>query len=258
MASAHAWRDTTDMARRTARRTAAVFVLAAPAALLLAAPAAAATPHGGAASGTVTVKTGIDAWFSTSSACTASPTGCLPAGVPAPPYPSKTLHVGVGAGQEESRTYLSLNLLSLPAGTALTGGTLRLPVAGMEDGSRAPDTASFQACLVRASFKDDVAGSTDQPPAIDCKSAAAPAKYAAAAGTAPAQFTVDLTAFGTAWTGGSAALALVPTPDQAPNTAWHVALSAHDRTGSTVPAPTATVSYASAVADSSDASFEQP
>ncbi|MBK5306151.1 MAG: hypothetical protein JJD92_05635 [Frankiaceae bacterium] len=247
------------MARRIAR-SAAAACLAAPLVVLLAAPAAAAPPDGGASSGTLLVKTQSDAWFSISSACTASPTGCLPAGAPAPPYPSKTLHIGVGAGQEESRTYLSLNLLNLPAGTALTGGTLHLPIADMEDGSRAPDTASLQACLVTESFKDDVEGSTDKPPAIDCKKAAAPAKLVAATATAPAQFAVDLAPFASAWTTGAAqqGIAIVPATDTAPSSAWHVALSAHDRVGSTVPAPTATVAYASGAADSDDSSFDSP
>jgi hypothetical protein len=248
------------MSRRSALTSVAAGVLAVPLVGLLASPATAATPEGGARSGTLTVKAQSDAWYSSSSACTASPTGCLPAGAPAPPYAAKTLHVGVGAGQEESRTYLSLNLLSLPAGTALTGGTLRLPVAGMADGSRAADTATLQACLVTASFKDDVEGSAEKPPTIDCKKATAPAKYIAATATAPEQFTVDLTAFANAWAGGSAAqgIAIVPATDTAPSSAWHVALSAHDRTGSTVAAPSATVSYAAVGADSSDASFQTP
>ena len=246
------------MSRRSALASTAVGVLTVPLVMLLASPATAATPEGGARSGTLTVKAQSDAWYSSSSACTASPTGCLPAGAPAPPYTAKTLHVGVGAGQEESRTYLSLNLLSLPAGTTLTGGTLRLPVAGMADGTRAVDTATLQACLVTGSFKDDVEGSTEKPPSIDCKKAVAPAKYAAATATAPEQFTVDLASFASAWASGAAdyGVALVPTSDTAPSTAWHVALSAHDRTGSTVPAPSAAVSYASVAANSSDESFQ--
>ena len=248
------------MSRRSALASTAVGVLAVPLVVLLAAPASAATPEGGARSGTLTVKAQSDAWYSTSSACTASPTGCLPAGAPAPPYTAKTLHVGVGAGQEESRTYLSLNLLNLPAGTTLTGGTLHLPVGGMAEGSRSADTASLQACLVTASFKDNVEGSTEKPPAIDCKKATAKAKYAAATATAPEEYIVDLTAFASAWSAGSPdyGIALVPAADSAPSDAWHLALSAHDRTGSTVPAPSASVSYASVAANSSDASQWRP
>ncbi len=254
------WGDTRDMSRRSALASAAAGVLAVPLVVLLSSPATAATPEGGARSGTLTVKAQSDAWYSTSSACTASPTGCLPAGAPAPPYAAKTLHVGIGAGQEESRTYLSLNLLTLPAGTTLTGGTLQLPVAGMAEGSHATDTAKLQACLVTASFKDNVEGSTDKPPAVDCKKATAAGKYVAATATAPEEYTVDLTAFASAWSSGSPdyGIALIPAADSAPSDAWHLALSAHDRTGSTVPAPSASVSYASVAADSSDASYVAP
>src|SRR5438128_3904999 len=114
--------DTKGMVRRTALGLAAVLGLTAPLTLLLSSTASAVVPLTGATSGTATVHIGTDAWYSASAACTSSPAGCLPAGAPAP-YSAKTLHVGVAAGQEESRTYLSLDLAALPAGTALTGGT---------------------------------------------------------------------------------------------------------------------------------------
>jgi hypothetical protein len=240
------------MARRIALPLAALG-LAGPLVLLLSSAAGASVPATGATSGTATVRLAADAWYSASSACTSSPTGCLPAGAPAPPYPAKTLHVGVAAGQEESRTYLSLDLAALPAGTALSGGVLKLPVAGPDDGSRAADTATLRACLVTASFKDATEGATDAPPAIDCKTSS-PAKHVAAAGNEPEMFTVDLTAFASSWAGGALnqGLVLVPAEDTAPNAMWHVAMSAHDRTGSTVAAPTAVVQYASAAAAGDD------
>src|SRR3954469_16644368 len=145
----------------------AVAGLALPMVGLLAAPAGASVPRADAGSGTATVKTAVDAWYSAGGACTSSPAGCVPAGAPAPPYPAKTLHAGVLAGQEESRTYLSLDLLSLPPGTALTGGTPQVPIAGGDDGTRAADTATLQACLVTATVKDDVEGTTEAPPAVD-------------------------------------------------------------------------------------------
>src|SRR5206468_4270398 len=74
------------------------------------------------------------------------------------------------------------------------------------------------------------------------------AKYDAAGG---GTFTIDLSPFAAAWAAGSAnqGIALLPAADTAPTTAWHVAMSAHDRTGSAVAAPTAVVQFASAAAD---------
>jgi hypothetical protein len=241
----------------------AVAGLALPMVGLLAAPAGASVPRADAGSGTATVKLAVDAWYAAGAACTSSPAGCLPAGAPAPPYPAKTLHAGVLAGQEESRTYLSLDLLSLPPGTALTGGTLQLPIAGPDDGTRAAESATLQACLVTATVKDDVEGTTEAPPSVDCKKATSPAKYVAAAGSAPEMLTVDLAPFAAAWSSGSLqqGIALLPAADTSPASAWHVAMSAHDRSGSTVPAPTAQVAYASSAAsgdDFDDVSLDAP
>jgi hypothetical protein len=231
----------------------AVCCVSLPLVAAFASSAAAAAPDA-AGSGSATVGVLSDAWYAASSACTASPTGCLPAAPPATAYPAKTLHVGAVAGQEESRTYLTLNLTSLPAGTSLTGGSLRVPVASEQDGSLAPDTATLQACAVTGSFKDDVDGSTAAPPAVDCKRATAPAKYVAAAGTAPAVFTVDLSAFATAWTAGATTqgIVLLPASDTAPGSTWHVSMSAHDRQVAAPQHISAVVSYASAAGDLAD------
>ncbi|MDX6199686.1 MAG: hypothetical protein QOJ79_2837 [Actinomycetota bacterium] len=231
------------------QRAALLAVVTLPMTLLLASAAAATTVSAG--TGTVTVGVSTDAWYAASSACTASPTGCLPAAPPASPYPAKSLQIGVAAGQEESRAYLTLNLAALPAGTSLTGGTLRLPVGGNQDGSVSPDMATLQACLATGTIKDDVEGSADKPPAVDCKGASSKAKYAAAAGSVPEMFTVDLTPFASAWSAGSTSqgIALIPADDTAAPSTWHVSLSAHDRD---VPAPqhiSATVFYASSAGD---------
>jgi hypothetical protein len=222
-----------------------------PWALAVAPSASAATPAQSAGSGTSTVGVAADAWFSASSACTASPAGCLPAAPPASPYPAKTLHVGALAGQEESRTYLSLDLAGLPAGTSPTGGILRLPVSAGSDGSVAPDTATLQACAVTGSFKDDVEGSTSAPPQIDCKRATSAAKYVAAAGNAPESFTVDLGPFANAWSTGASTqgIVLLPSADTAPPATWHVTLSAHDRDVAAPMKISATVTYGSAAGD---------
>lgn len=236
---------------------AAVCCASVPLLVALATGAVAAVPPQAAGSGTATVGVATDAWYSASSACTATPAGCLPAAAPASPYPAKTLQVGAAAGQEESRTYLLLDLTALPAGTALTGGTLRLPIGPSQEGSVAPDTASLVACAATGTFKDDVEGSTAQPPAVDCKQATSPAKYVAAAGTAPAMFTVDLAPFATAWSAGAAGqgIALLPAPDAAPGPPWHVSLSAHDRDVAAPMRISALVSFASAARDLST-SFE--
>jgi hypothetical protein len=208
-----------------------------------------------AGTATATVAVTSDAWYSAGAACTQSPAGCLPAGQPpANPYPAQTLHVGVVAGQEESRSYLSLGLGGLPAGVSITGGVLRLPIGGASDGSRAADTTTLQACLATGSFKDSVDGSTEEPPKADCTAASSTAKYVAAAGATPEMLTVDLAPFAGAWSAGGSAgqgIALLPASDTGPSAAWHVALSAHDRSVPAAAHITATVTY-SAAAESSD------
>ena len=241
------------MSLRSMRRLLLATGAALPLAFVPASPVAAGTPLEGAGSGTATVGVASDAWYAAAAACEQSPTGCLPVGQPAASaYPAKTLQVGVLAGQEESRAYLQLNLTSLPAGTTIAGGQLRLPVAGSEDGTRAADTATLQACLATGSVKDDAEGSTEAPPKTDCKAATSPAKYVAPVGSAPAMFTVDLSPFAEAWTGGASALVLLPAADTSPASAWHVALSAHDRSVAPALRPSATVTYSSA-ADGVDA-----
>jgi hypothetical protein len=105
----------------------------------------------------------------------------------------------------------------------------------------------MQACLATGTFKDDVAGSPEKPPNIDCKAASSPAKYVAAAGAVPEMFTVNLAPFALAWSGGatSAGIVLVPTTDTGPGSAWHVALSGHDRTVAAAMHISATVTYSS-------------
>lgn len=240
--------QTRQVSTRRAVRLGVACAASVPLALALAGPALAAPPVASAGAGTATVGVASDAWYAASSACTATPTGCLPAALPASAYPAKTLQVGVAGGQEESRAYLALDLTALPAGTRLTGGVLRLPVGSTEDGSRLPDTATLQACLVTGSVNDDAEGSTEQPPTIDCKTASAPAKYLAAAAPAAEMFTVDLAPFVNAWSsgGGAAAIALVPAADTPPDSGWHVALSAHDRTVPAAQHVSATVTFSAA------------
>ena len=222
------------------RRVLLVLCLAGAGPFLGAAPALAA------GSGTITTGTAAEAWYRTSPVC-ALPIGCPPTSS----YPEDTLHVGVQAGQEESRTYLQLDLTSLPAGTKPAGGQLRLPVAtGSDDGTLQPETAKLRACLLAEPVKDAEGETVAQLPKADCEAAAVDAEFVPAAGAAPAAFTVDLTDLAAAWTSAQApgGIALVP-GEVAPTDLWHVAFSGKDRTGDGVVKPTAAVSYVSTAVD---------
>jgi hypothetical protein len=211
-------------------------------------PAAPALAQG---SGTATVKPAAEAWYRVTPTCTL-PTGCADlTGAPSP-YPPDTLHVGVNAGTEEARTYLQLDLAKLPAGTKPSGGTLLLPVASAEDGTRAPETAKLRACVVKGEV-EEVDGSFATPPAVDCEGASAEAVFVPAAGTNPAAFTVDLAALTAAWQAGGqpGALALLPAETTAPPESWHVAFSDRTRTGDGVVPITAALAFVSASLDTS-------
>ncbi len=206
-----------------------------------------------AGSGSAIVPLSAEAWYRTAPVC-ALPVGCPPAETPSP-YPAETLHVGVQLGAEESRTYLALDLSTLPGGTKPAAGQLRLPVASQGDGSVQPETAKLRACLMTSAVKE-IDGSFEKAPEADCKAVSTPAVFVPAAGTTPAAFTVDLTSLATAWqdSGTPGALALLPAKDVAPGDTWHVAFSGQQRTGAGVATITAAVSYVSAAVDS----VEQP
>jgi hypothetical protein len=159
--------------------------------------------------------------------------------------------VGVNAGTEEARTYLQLDLGTLPAGTKPSGGTLLLPVAtATGDGTRAPETATLQACAVTAEVTD-VDGSFAPPPEPDCAAATAPAVFVPGAGANPPAFTVDLAALAAGWAAGATpgALALVPAAETAPPDSWHVAFSDRTRTGEGVAPIRAALAFVSASVD---------
>lgn len=203
-----------------------------------------------AGSGSTTVPLSAEAWYRTAPVC-ALPTGC-PAEPPSP-YAAETLHVGAHLGAEESRTYLTLDLTTLPSGTKPAGGQLRLPVAaGPQDGSVQPEVAKIQACLVVAAVKD-ADGTFEKAPDADCKGVSTPAVYVAAAGTTPAAFAVDLTELATAWqeSGLPGSLALLPAEGAAPTDSWHVAFNGSKRAGA-VAKITAAVSYVSASVDTEE------
>ena len=225
------------------RRTLLVLALAGTGPLLAAAPALAA------GSGSVTTRPAAEAWYRTSPAC-ALPIGCPPTSS----YPEDTLHVGVQAGTEESRTYLRLDLTVLPVGTKPAGGELRLPLASSDDGTFRPEAATLKACLVSDAVAEADGTTPEELPDTDCKSAEVPAKFVAAAGAAPAAFTVDLADLASSWTSAAApgGLALLPGA-VTPADTWHLAFSGKDRSGAGVTKPTAAVSYVGAAVDVEEA-----
>ncbi len=208
-----------------------------------------------AASGSTTVGTASEAWFRSTPSC-ALPTGCLSQEqATAPRYAPDTLHVGVNLGTEEARTHLRLDLAALPAGTKATGGMLRLPVAtGPEDGTRSPETARIQACLLIDPV-DEVDGSFDKPPAPDCAAASVPAVFVPPSGTAAAVFNVDLNPLASIWQSSpaSGALALLPADGSSPTERWHVAFSQRDRTGEGVEPISAALSFVAQTVDTAEA-----
>ena len=198
-------------------------------------------PLGGARAETTTAATTEEAWYTAVPTC-ALPTGCGPTDAlpPVPRYPPGTLHVGVAAGFEESRTYLKLDLGGIPTGGKVRGGTLTIPIAPPQDGSVAPETAQISVCWVNVAFTQ-VEGSVAPPPSIDCSNPA-PATFVPGP---PAALTVDLANFAARWAVGEPnnGIAIVPAAVRTPNSTWHVAFSTRTRTGSDVPAARASLDY---------------
>ena len=180
---------------------------------------------------TATVQDIAEAWYAAAPIdfCT-TPLGCPPAEVPTSPYPADTLHVGVAGGQETARTYVVPNLLAIPFGSTMTGGTMTLPVVtDTQAGTVSPETAKIEACLATKPVTDGVQGSTQAPPAVDCKTSAA-LKYDAK----KAVFTVDLAPLLAAWSGGAPQFGIGLLPDTAkagPSDAWHVTFNGRKHTG---------------------------
>lgn len=225
-------------------------------ALLLALPVVAALPVlAQPAGGSAEAGTSLEAWYRTSPVggeddpLCATPAGCPAAPVsPAPPYPDGTLHVGATSGRPDAVTYVAFDTSILPAGAELTGGTAVFPVAGVQDGSVAAETAELQACLVGQPFEPAQGAPAEEAPAPDC-AVPVPATYVAE-GEVPS-FEVDLTRFAAAWggIGAIAGLALVPA-DGATGT-WHVAFSGREREQeASAPPITALLTYREAAADS--------
>lgn len=197
------------------------------------------------AQSTATVSPSAESWYrplpglpAEASSCDL-PTGCAP-GLPDAPvalpsqYPAGTLHVGVSGGLEESRTYLTLDLATIPTDQIITGGVLKLPLAAEpEAGVVAPETATLRACLVEDFVIDGVEGEPTGAPTVDC-SISSDAEFVAAGDEELAAYRIDLEPFAESWSSqGAASLALVAGEAPAPSEAWHAAFSRRDREGAT-------------------------
>lgn len=162
------------------------------------------------------------------SPCT-PPVVCPPT-VTDPPsaFPAETLHVGVAAGAEEYRTYISPDLGQLLTESMTTTGRMILPVAtDPGSGTIAAEQARMSACIVAEPAPDGVTGSTAPPPAI-VPGVCQPLQYDAKTQA----FSVDVTPFLDAWTSGEPqnGVALIPTvASQTDN--WQVTLNGRHRAG---------------------------
>lgn len=183
--------------------------------------------------------------------CAAQP----PAAPPPNPYPPGTFHVGVNAGQEEAQAFLTLDDAGVPAGAELEGGTLTIPLAPADAGTRAPDAAQLQACLVTVPVTQaEAAAAADRPP-YDCATAGTvtvevpappqPGEEPAPDAEGP-RLMVDLDPLAAAWT-GTPSLALVATEETlAAGGTWHLAFSGHEPYGAGAEPPAARLRYAEA------------
>ena len=165
-----------------------------------------------AAAESVTLGAETQGWYNTLGPCPA--VGGCPTGTTTSRYPSGTLHVGVTLGQEDSRTYLSFDIDSLPASPS--AGTLTLPIAGADAGTQNASAAQLSACLATEPAAE-VEGSDRTPPAMDCSTNTT----ASRAGSA---FTVDLAPFLARWKSENYGLAIIASEEaRTPGTSWHVA-----------------------------------
>jgi hypothetical protein len=193
-------------------------------------------PIAHAADETTVIAPDAEAWYQPNPTC-AQATGCVspgslpvtppvepPAQPPTSPFPARTMHIGLAAGQETARSYLSLPMASLTG--SLSEGALDVPLdVAQADGSQSPETAKVQVCLVVAPVLP-ADGSVEDPPSVSCGSSV-PAAYVA---TPAPHLHADLTPFGDDLL-DAAGLALLPDATKAAQTdAWRVVFSAHDRT----------------------------
>ena len=164
---------------------------------------------------TLNIPTVAEAWYQLTAVNTCgTPAGCLPAsaesaapkipasvgGVAVPaasPFPADTLHVGFVGAVETARTYIKLDLSSLPDGAEVSEGALTLPVDTRPTaGTLKPEQAQMKACLALSGFHNQAGGSLATAPKMDC-GVSSPLWYAGG------KFSVDLGPFMEAWAGGA-------------------------------------------------------
>lgn len=165
--------------------------------------------------------------------------------LPAPPreFPGDTLHIAVDVGRETAQTFLSFDLAALPAGAAVEGGTLTLPVAGGDAGTSNPQAAEMVACLLTEPPVAVERGSAEERPAFDC-GASSPAIFREEAGRP--SFTVDLGPLGSRWSSGTVnhGVAVVPKPEgRNPIASWRVVLHGKARSVPDSAPVTATLAF---------------
>ncbi|MBW3661722.1 MAG: hypothetical protein KY469_01375 [Actinobacteria bacterium] len=130
-----------------------------------------ALPLPAVADGEEEVGTSVEAWYRGNLTEADEPLCILPCpelAVPESPQAEDTLHVGVSAGRETARTYFSLDLSGLASGSTLTGGTVRLPVAGADAGTTSPELADLIACAVDSFVHPAQGGPPNEAPPVDC------------------------------------------------------------------------------------------
>jgi hypothetical protein len=172
----------------------------------------------------------------------ALPTGCAPQpGVPVNPYPEDTLQVGVAAGRDTARTFVTLDLGGLPDGALISGGTLTLPVlADSESGSLQPESAQVSACPVSGAVEEAQGGQPDDQPEFACTTAGEGTYNEGAEGQAPT-ITVDLAPIAALLTTGSIAIVPAEEAHESGGT-WRVAFPTRDNESADA-AITATLEY---------------
>jgi hypothetical protein len=117
---------------------------------------------------TEVVTTSIEAWYHVTPGPTPPPLPFEPE--PTNPYGEDTLHVGITAGEEDSRTYISLNVEDLPLTFEIEKGYLELPI-DPDNGTFGETSAHVQVCLADPPT-ESVEGSFEEPPEVDCKTKA--------------------------------------------------------------------------------------
>lgn len=210
------------------------------AALVLASGALPFVPLAQAGTTTTDLTADAEGWYQPNPSCP-TPAGCVgpgalpvapPAEPPTSPFPARTLHVGMSAGQETARAYLAFPLFSLEG--TLTSAKLSVPLdLAPSSGSVAPETAKAVVCATIGTVVD-VDGAITEPPVTDC-GIGAPLTYVA---TPQPHLEADLTSIA-GDLASATGLALLPDASKAQQTDnWRLVFSARNRAdaGKTAPA----------------------